>query len=143
MRAETREVSLRASFGGRARVTAGLHRSTMPHVRMDFGVSGIAWEEKGTRRRLLARNPKDPAMVATRTVFEKTLAAFASGSAPPASAEDGRTVLEVIAAGYHSAAAGCRIALSGDALAPLRELHMGEPPAADAADQCSELVARS
>lgn len=128
-RVETGDASLRASFGGRARITAGLHRSTSPHVRVDYGISGIAWEEVGTRRRFLARNPRDPAMTATRQVLAKTLAAFATGEAPPASAEDGRAVLEVIAAGYHSAAGGCRVSLSAESLAPLHATHMGAVPA--------------
>jgi len=38
VRAETGDASLRASFGGRARITAGLHRSTRPHLRVDYGV---------------------------------------------------------------------------------------------------------
>lgn len=129
VRAETGDASLRASFGGRARVSAGLHRSTSPHIRVDYGPSGLAWEEVGTRRRLLARNPRDPGMIATRQVFEKTLAAFATGGAPPATAEDGRAVLQVIAAGYHSAAIGCRVLLSAETLAPLHSMHMGALPA--------------
>ena len=128
VRAETADASLRASFGGRARISAGLHRSTRPHVRFDYGVSGIAWEEVGTTRRLIGRNPKNPGMIATRYVFEKTFAAFADGSAVPASAEDGRAVLEVIAASYHSAATGCRVSLADPDLAHLRTLRMGAAP---------------
>ena len=127
VRAETGRASLRASFGGRARLTAGLHRSTRPHLRIDYGVSGLAWEEVGNRRVLLARNPKDPGMVATRYVFEKTLAAFASGGPVPASAEDGRDVLEVIAACYHAAATGRRVELGSDEARELAGLRMGAP----------------
>ena len=130
VRAETGDASLRASFGGRARISAGLHRSTSPRIRVDYGVSGLAWEEVGSRRRFLARNPRDPGMVATRHLIEKTLVAFATGGAPPATAEDGRSVLEVIAAGYHSAESGCRVPLSPEALAPLRTMRMGASPAA-------------
>ena len=61
VRAETMDASLRASFGGRARVTAGLHRSTKPHVRVDYGVSGMAWEEMGNQRRPLAGIRRSPA----------------------------------------------------------------------------------
>ena len=56
-------------------MSAGLHRSTRPHLRVDYGVSGMAWREVGNDRTLLARNPKDPGMIATRYVFEKTLEA--------------------------------------------------------------------
>ena len=133
VRAETGEASLRASFGGRARVTAGLHRSTKPHVRVDYGVSGIAWEEVGTKRTPLGKNPKEPGMIATRYVIEKTLAAFENGTKPPASAEDGRDVLEVIAAGYRSAATGQRIELGTSAVSTLYSLRMGAHPGAEAA----------
>ena len=129
VRAETLDASLRASFGGRARVTAGLHRSTRPHLRLDYGVSGMAWEEIGNQRRQLCRNPKEPGMIATRNVFERSLDAFTRGTLPPATAEDGRDVLEVIAAAYRSASTGRRVeldseesrALSGMAMAALRE----------------------
>lgn len=127
VRAETAGASLRASFGGRARLTAGLHRSVRPHLRVDFGVSGMAWREVGTRRTLLARNPRDPAMIATRCVLEKTLTAFRDGTRPPATAEDGREVLEVIAACYHAAEIGQRVTLAEVERQVLADLTMGAP----------------
>jgi len=130
VRADTPTASLRASFGGRARVTAGLHRSTRPHVRLDYGVSGMAWREVGNTRTLLARNPKEPGMIATRLVFEKTFEAFRTGSAPPASGEDARDVLEVIAACYHAAATGRRVRLEGTTPPELAGMRMGANPAA-------------
>ena len=130
VRAETSSASLRASFGGRARVTAGLHRSTRPHVRLDYGVSGMAWREVGNTRTLLARNPKEPGMIATRLVFEKTLEAFRTGGAPPASGQDARDVLEVIAACYHAAATGRRVRLEGTTPPELAGMRMGANPAA-------------
>jgi len=130
VRAETMNASYRASFGGRARVTAGLHRSTKPHVRFDYGVSGMAWREVGNARTLLARNPKEPGMIATRFVFEKSLDAFRTGGAPPASARDARDVLEVIAACYHAAATGRRIALDSGTPPELATMRMGAAPAA-------------
>ena len=125
VRAETPAASLRASFGGRARVTAGLHRSTRPHVRVDYGVSGMAWREVGNARSFLARNPKEPGMIATRFIFEKTLAGFRSGGAVPVSAEDARDVLEVIAACYHAAATGQRVVLDDAGSRGLRSMRMG------------------
>jgi hypothetical protein len=89
-------------------VTAGLHRSTRPHVRLDYGVSGMAWREVGNARTLLARNPKDPGMIATRFVFEKTLEAFRTGGAPPASGQDARCA-GGHAACHHAAATGRRV----------------------------------
>jgi predicted dehydrogenase len=108
VRADTRTSSYRASFGGRARVTTGLYRSTTPHLRVDYGISGLAWKETGNTRKLLARNPGDPRVVATRYVLEESLRAFQSGAKPPASAEDARDALEVIEACYSSAVTGMR-----------------------------------
>lgn len=128
VRADTTGASLRASFGGRARVTAGLYRSTKPKVRLEYGVSGMAWKEVGPDRTFLARNPKDPGMIATRYVLEKTLAAFREGTAPPADAQCGRDVLEVIAACYHSASVGRRVQLDSQEARGLSDLAMGAKP---------------
>lgn len=125
VRAETADASLRASFGGRARISAGLYRSSRPHLRIDYGVSGLAWREVGSRRTLLARNPKDPTMMATRYVFEQTLAAFHHGTAAPATAEQARDALEVIAACYHSARTGRRISLDSVEVRALAAVRMG------------------
>lgn len=114
VRADTTEASFRASFGGRARVTTGLHRSTIPHLRVDYGVSGIAWRERGSSRTFLARNPRDPRTIATRRVIEQSLVAFVSGAEPPASGADGRLLLQVIDACYEAATTGRRIAISVD-----------------------------
>jgi len=53
VRAETAVASLRASFGGRARLTAGLFRSTKPHVRLEYGGSGMACVKSGPAGRFL------------------------------------------------------------------------------------------
>ncbi len=44
VRAEGTEASLRASFGGRARLSLGLHRSMKHKVRFDYGIAVIAWK---------------------------------------------------------------------------------------------------
>jgi scyllo-inositol 2-dehydrogenase (NADP+) len=113
VRADAEKASLRASFGGRARVSAGLYRSTRPHLRVELGASGMAWREVGHTRQTIAKNPKAPAMEATRIMLEKTLAAFRDGGPPPATAEDGRDAIEVLAACYRSAERGCRVAVDG------------------------------
>ena len=100
VRAETENASLRASFGGRARLLAGIFRSTRPSVRLEYGLSGMAWREKGTRREFLARNGKDPNMQATRLVLERSLSAFANGQEPPTSGAKARDVLAVVASHY-------------------------------------------
>lgn len=113
VRADAEKASLRASFGGRARISAGLYRSTKPHVRMELGASGMAWKESGHSRTPIGTNPKSPAMVATRMMIEKTLAGFRTGGSVPASAEDGRDSLEVLAACYIAAREGRRVAVDG------------------------------
>lgn len=125
VRAETDRASLRASFGGRARLTAGLFRGTRPHIRFEYGAAGLAWKEVGSRRKHLARNPRDPGMWATRFVFERTLAAFRDGTEPPASGEVGRDVITVIAAAYHSADTGARLVIDDTLIASLRDVHLG------------------
>jgi predicted dehydrogenase len=130
VRADTTEASLRASFGGRARLSTGLFRATKPHARFEYGISGLAWKEVHGRRTMLARNPKDPNVVATRVVFEKTIEAFRTGGQPPASGQDGRDVLEVIAACYHSAATGRRLRLDDAEVKSLASLKMGAAPEA-------------
>ena len=59
-RADTLRGSLRASFGGRARLSLGLFRSPRPHVRIEYGPGGTAWSEVGGKRRQIASNPKNP-----------------------------------------------------------------------------------
>lgn len=125
VRADLERASVRASFGGRARLTAGLFRSTKPHVRIEYGVSGLAWKEVGTTRSHLARNPKDPNTTATRTILAATLDAFRRGEPPPVDGAFARTVLEVIAACYLSADTGRRVRLDEASRAELLEFELG------------------
>lgn len=126
LRAETARESLRASFGGRARLSVGLYRSTIPHLRIEYGSSGVAWREAGSRRHELARNPRNPLVIATREVFSKTLQAFRDGTDAPTSDEQARDVLEVIAACYLSASSGSRVRLDhAETNAELAQLAMG------------------
>jgi Predicted dehydrogenases and related proteins len=105
-RVDTESASYRASFGGRARLSAGLHRATRPHVRIEYGVSGLAWKEVGGRRTILATNPANPRMRATRELLSRTVDAFRTGAPLPCSADWARDVLRVIDAAYRSAASG-------------------------------------
>src|SRR5262249_19935991 len=50
VRADTTDASLRASFGGRARVSAGFFRATRPHARFEYGAAGLAWKDVRGRR---------------------------------------------------------------------------------------------
>ena len=108
-RADTTTASYRASFGGRARLSAGLHRK-QPHVRVEYGTSGIAWQEVGSRRTLLARNPGAPNVVATRAVLDRAVQAVREGRAV-GDAAHARLLTAVIDACYESAATGRRIGL--------------------------------
>lgn len=123
--ADCAHATLRGSFGGRARVSLGMVRSTRPHVRVEYGSSGIAWEERGAERRIFARNPKEAGMEATRTLLRKTLAGFDDNSAVPASGEDGLLGLQVLAACYQSAETGRRIQLDPGSLEPLAHMPIG------------------
>lgn len=125
VRADTTEASFRASFGGRARVLAGLFRSTRPHLRVEFGRSGVAWKEVGNQRSLIARNPKDPTIAATRSVFRRTFEAFRNGTEPPTSGELARAILRVTVACYHSAATGRRLRLDDPELLGLSTTKLG------------------
>jgi hypothetical protein len=125
VRAETDASSLRASFGGRARLSAGLLRSARPHVRLELGPSGLAWREMGTRRTVLARNPTHPTVRATRAVYRDTLAAFATGAPAPTEATRARAILEVTAAAYRSAELGSKILLNGESGPALRHFDFG------------------
>jgi predicted dehydrogenase len=123
VRADTAAASYRVSYGGRARVSAGLLRSTIPHMRVELGSTGIAWKEVGHTRTSIARNPGNAPMVATRILLEKTLRAFANQTAAPVPGEVGRDAVEVVAACYHSASTGQRVQL-GAAAASLGKIAM-------------------
>jgi len=128
VRVDTPHVSVRASYGGRFRLSAGLLRRSTPHVRLERGRSGLAWIEHGGARRTIARNPARPIVEATRRLFAAALDAFARDDEPPVSGRTGRDVLAVIAAAYGSAASGCRLALS-DLDPQLVSFRMGVSPA--------------
>lgn len=125
-RIDCESASLRASFGGRARVSAGLHRSTRPHLRFEMGASGLAWREQGHERKTIARNPGNAPMVATRLLLEETIDSFLMGGEAPASGGAGRDVLEVLAASYLSANRGRRIVLDDDMRTQLATMSLGE-----------------
>ncbi len=124
-RVDTGRESLRASFGGRSRLSAGLFRSTRPHLRFEFGSSGIAWREVGATRKLLARNPSNPGMRATRDVFERSLRAFRDSVQPLTTGQQARNSLEVIIACYRSAATGARVRLDSASLSALAGVRLG------------------
>lgn len=109
-RVDLANAAYRASFGGRARVSAGLFRSTTPHVRVEFGRSGLAWREVGATRQIVSRNPPSPNVTATRQVMTQAFDAFRNGTRPPSDAAGARGLIAVIDACYTSAASGRRVA---------------------------------
>ncbi|MGQ0764523.1 MAG: Gfo/Idh/MocA family oxidoreductase [Gemmatimonadota bacterium] len=115
VRIDTRDRSGRVSYGGRARVSAGLLRSRTPHLRVEFGKSGLGWEEQGHARHTTAAIPGNAPMVATANLLRKTIAAFGGAGDPPAPAAAGLDVLRVLAACYLSADRGRRYDLETDA----------------------------
>lgn len=112
LRADCEEASLRASHGGRILVEAGMKRARRPGIHVSYGLGGLAWLERGTRREKLARNPRDPGIVATGLLFRKIAAALEAGTEPPSSGREARDVLAVIEGAYRSAATGERVVLS-------------------------------
>lgn len=112
LRADCEHASLRASVGGRATVRLGKKFGERAGVRVDLAGSGMAWMERGLRRTVLARNPRDAGPRATAELLGDILAAFAEDREPPSSGADARTVLEVIDAAYRSAASGERVELA-------------------------------
>jgi predicted dehydrogenase len=128
VRADAERASLRASFGGRARILAGLFRSTTPRLRVEWGTSGMAWREQGTHRTPLARNPREPGAHATRVIFERTLRAFQEGTPPPVPGVAGRDTLLVIASCYRAAERGQRVTIDDQPAPDIAEFRMGAAP---------------
>ncbi|MBM2821852.1 MAG: hypothetical protein HW413_598 [Thermoleophilia bacterium] len=112
VRADCEHESLRASLGGRANVRIGLKRAQRTGVRFDFGVGGVAWAERGSGRKVLARNPRDAGVLGTARLLSQVVEAIREDREPPSSAREAREVLRVIEAAYRSAASGERVVLS-------------------------------
>lgn len=118
VRADCETASLRASFGGRATLQFGVKRAERPGIKLDVGLGGLAWVERGLSQRMLARNPRDGAVVGTARLLQGFVGAIRNGHEPPSSAREARQVLSVIEGAYESARTGMRIELA--ALSPAR-----------------------
>ena len=90
-----------------------MKRAERPGAKLHFGLGGVAWIERGTSRKTIARSPRNPGVVATGTLFRKIAAAFEEGREPPSSAREARDGLEIIDAAYRSAATGERVEITG------------------------------
>jgi predicted dehydrogenase len=111
LRADCEQTSLRASLGGRAALQVGKRRAERAGIRLDLASGGLAWEERGLKRRTLARNPRQAGMHATGELLKRVVAALEQGSEPPSCAREAREVLRVIEAAYESARTGRRVEL--------------------------------
>lgn len=112
LRVDCERASLRASYGGRVFLQAGLKRAERPAVRVVYGLGGVAWLECGTARKTIGRNPRHPEIVATRALFRGVFEAFEANVEPPSSGAEARNALRVIEAAYRSAATGERVVLA-------------------------------
>jgi predicted dehydrogenase len=112
LRADCEHASLRASHGGRVLIQMGMKRAERPGIRFLYGLGGLAWAEVGTRRKMLARNPRNPSVAATVMLFDEIVTALQEGREPPASGRRARDGLLVIEAAYRSAESGRRVELA-------------------------------
>lgn len=128
LRVDCEDESLRASYGGRAFLQLGIKRGERPGIRLDFGLGGLAWAERGLRRRVLGRNPRNAAAVATGRLYADTFARWRRGEQAAASAEVASETLRVIEAAYRSAATGERVEIEQ----PVRETGQAEGRVANA-----------
>jgi predicted dehydrogenase len=106
LRLDCEEASIRASHGGRAYVQMGIKRAQRPGIRVDFGLEGLAWVERGEQRKVLARNPRQVTVEATRRLYLDAFANINRGQVPPTSAKTARDTLMIIEAAYESARTG-------------------------------------
>ena len=114
LRLDGERASLRASIGGRARLSFFLTaRGRRPGARLELARGGQAWLEVGEKRRVLARNPSNAFASATAQHLASVLAAVARGEEPPASARYARGIALVVEAAYTSARTGARVELPG------------------------------
>jgi predicted dehydrogenase len=112
LRLDCEQASIRASAGGRAYVRLGLKRGERPGIRVDLGLGGLAWIEKGYRRKVIARNGRKADAVATVALYREIAEALEGGRWPPAEATVARDTLRIIEAAYRSARTGERVTLS-------------------------------
>lgn len=112
LRLDCEQASLRASAGGRAYVRLGLKRGESPGIRIDVGLGGLAWIERGFRRKVVARNGRNADAAATVDLYRGIVDALERNVQPPGEASAARDALRIIEAAYRSARTGELITLS-------------------------------
>ncbi len=111
LRVDCERASIRSSYGGRAFVRLGLKRGERGGVRVDFGLEGLAWVERGLDRQVVARNARRSTQKATAALYASTVEAFRRDVEPPTGASVARETLRVIEAAYRSARTEAMVAL--------------------------------
>jgi predicted dehydrogenase len=111
LRVDCEDASIRASYGGRAFVRVGMKRAERAGLRLDFGLEGLSWIERGTRRKVIARNGRGSTAGATGQLYRATIEALRTGRTPPTVATAARDTLRIIEAAYDSAARGVVVPL--------------------------------
>lgn len=107
LRLDTERESLRSSIGGRLSASVFVSgRTGRPGLELDFARGGMAWIERETGRKILARNPGNVFAHATGVHLRAVLDAVARGVEPPAVAHRAREVVSVVEAAYRSARDG-------------------------------------
>ena len=115
LRVDCEDASLRASVGGRALLQVGVKRAQRPGLRVEFGLEGLAWTERGLRRRTIGRNPRRATQKATERLYRDAVDAFRRNVEPPTSAVVARDTLRIIEACYRSADTGQAVDIDGAA----------------------------
>ncbi len=111
LRVDGEQASLRASHGGRFLLQAGLKRAQRPGLRLEIGFEGLAWEERGLRRKVIARDPRGASPRATVALYADAARAMADGRTPPVNGHEARDTLRIIRAAYESASSGAAVSL--------------------------------
>jgi len=116
LRVDCEHASVRSSYGGRASVRVGVKRAERPGMRIEFGLEGLAWVERGLKRETIARNGRQATVKATQALYAATVAAWREDREPPTDASTARQTLRIIEAAYTSARTGARVdvASAGD-----------------------------
>jgi predicted dehydrogenase len=94
-------------------VRLGFKRAERAGIRVDFGREGLAWAERGTRRQVLARNPRHATARATTALYAATMEAWRRGAQAPTDGQRVRDTLSVVDAAYRSSETGAGTPLAG------------------------------
>jgi predicted dehydrogenase len=90
----------------------GVKRAQRPGVRVEFGLEGLAWRERGLRRRVIARNGRGASPKATTALYAEAVRAFSENREAPVNGSEARNTLQIIRAAYESAATGQAITVA-------------------------------